>query len=88
MTQRIILSIASLLSILFLPYFISAILVVLGMFYFKLYFEGLFILLISDFIYAAPEARYHGEMYVALLFGILLLITIEIFKKNSLLYTK
>ncbi|MDQ5922450.1 MAG: hypothetical protein QG644_158 [Patescibacteria group bacterium] len=83
MKLRVIFSLTLFLSSLFAPFWVSALLALFGIVYFKLYWEGVLILLISDFFFGASEARYSYITYVSFSASLLVLIVAE-FVKNRM----
>ena len=85
MAARIAYSAIVLLSVLFLPFWVSFLLAIVGMVFFPYYLEAVLILFISDLLYGAPETRFLNATFVALIFGAFLLILIEFLKKRSMI---
>ncbi|OGI92405.1 hypothetical protein A2933_00385 [Candidatus Nomurabacteria bacterium RIFCSPLOWO2_01_FULL_46_18] len=83
MTVRIIFFIILLASILFLPFWVSFLLAIIGMVFFLYYFEAIFILFISDLLYGATEARYFNLTFVSLVLSVILFLAIQFLKKRS-----
>lgn len=69
-------------SILFLPFWVSAILTLAGIIYFKFFIEALFLFLLSDLLYGVPEARFLNITFVSVLMISILFIVIEYLKKK------
>lgn len=86
MLIRILTSIILIFSILFLPFWLSAILVFAGMAYFSFFWEGVGILFISDLLYGVRETKFYGVIFVSLIVGVIMLAVIEIFKKKLKFY--
>lgn len=85
MVVRIAFSIILLLSILFLPFWVSLSLAIVGMVFFHFYFEAIAILFISDLFYGAPEARYFNLTFVSLILSTVLFLAIQFLKRRSIL---
>jgi len=85
---RIIAFIVLLFSVLFLPFYISAILAILGMFYFKIFWEAIIVLLLSDLLYGTKEAKFSNTLFVSFIVSILILILIEFLKRKLKFYDK
>jgi len=85
---RIIAFIILLLSVLFMPFYISIILAFLGMLYFSIFWEAVFILLLSDLLYGAKEVRFSNTLFISLIISILILILVEFFKRKLKFYNK
>ncbi|HEU0085832.1 MAG TPA: hypothetical protein VFQ59_02635 [Candidatus Paceibacterota bacterium] len=86
MLLRILASVILLISIVYLPFWVSAILAFAGMIYFAFYFEAVGLFLISDLLYGAPEERYYGMVFVTMIFALVLLGIIEFAKKKIRFY--
>jgi len=84
--MRIFASILLLLSILFLPFWVSVILALAGMMYFSLFFEAVFFFLLSDVLFGVPEAKFFGLTYVSLILGVIVLLITEILKRKLKFY--
>jgi len=85
---RIISFIILLFSILFLPFYISVILAILGMFYFKIFWEAVIILFLSDLLYGTKEAKFLNTLFISFIVSILILILIEFLKRKLKFYDK
>ena len=86
MALRILASLILLFSILFLPFWLSIILLLANMAYFSIFLEGIFIFLISDLLYGVERARFSGEVFVALTLSLVFLFVIELLKKRLKFY--
>ena len=86
MTLRILASILLLFSVLFLPFWVSAILALAGMFYFSVFWEAVVLFLLSELLYGAGEAKFHGAVFVSFITSLAVLIIIEIIKKKLKFY--
>jgi ABC-type uncharacterized transport system permease subunit len=82
MILRILASITLLFSILFLPFYFSVILAILGMAYFPLFLEAIFLFLLSDLLYGARESRLWHMTFISLFISIFILIIIEFLKRK------
>jgi hypothetical protein len=71
-----------------MPFYISAILAILGMFYFRIFWEAIIILSISDFLYGAKEVKFSNTLFISLLVSTLILILIEFLKRKMKFYNK
>lgn len=85
---RVISFIILLFSVLFMPFYISAILAIFGMFYFKIFWETVVIFFLSDLLYGAKEAKFSNTLFVSLIVSILILILIEFLKRKLKFYDK
>ncbi len=88
MTFRVMYSVVLLFSVLFLPYWFSLLLALVGVFYFDLYFEALALLFIADTLYGAKELRYFGFTFVTFLLGGVFLALSEFMKNKLKFYHK
>ena len=82
MLTRILASLILLLSILFLPFYISVILALGGIIYFAFFWEAFVLFLISDLLYGANEARFFHIKFVSALIVIFLIILAEFLRKK------
>jgi len=82
MAGRIIFSFFLLISILFWPFWLSVLLALGGMAYFKTYWEAAALLLLSDLLFGASEARFGYFVFVSLSLAVLCLMFIEALKKK------
>ena len=88
MALRISFSLILLFSILFLPFYISAILVLIGMAYFSFFIEAGLLFLLSDLLYAVKEIKFFNITFVSFLSSIIFLLVIEFLKKKLRFYPK
>ena len=80
--MRIAFSVLLLISILFLPFWLSVILALFGMAYFSFFVEGVALLFLSDLLHATKEARLHSMIFVSLIISVIFLIGSEMLKKK------
>lgn len=73
-------------SILFMPFWTSAVLALAGMFYFPLFWEAVPLFLLSDLLYGAKEAGWGSVVFVSSLISFLFLALIEFSKKRLKFY--
>jgi hypothetical protein len=85
MTLRIIAIIILLFSILFLPFWVSAI---GGILYFPMFLEAVLIFLISDLMFGIPEARFANYVFFSSTIIFVLLIILELLKNKIRFYQK
>lgn len=83
---RVFLSILMLFSILFLPFWVSVILAVLGMIYFSWFIEGVALFLLSDFLYGIKEEKLFNIYFFSFIISVIFLIITEAFKKKLKFY--
>ena len=77
---RIIISCILLFSVLFLPFWVSVAIAIIGMIAFRYYFEAVVLLLLSDLLFGAPTARFYNFTFVSFTLSLVLLIVIEFVK--------
>lgn len=86
MALRILASIILIISILFLPIYISILLALVFMFYFKLFYEAPILFIFSDLIYGVAKNRFLGMVFVSSIAFFILLFFIELLKKKLKFY--
>ncbi len=84
--MRIAFSILLLFSILFMPFYISMFLALIGMAYFAFFIEAIFLFFLIDLLYGVKEIRYHNNIFLSLLIITIIFISIEIIKKKLKFY--
>ena len=82
MLLRILASIILLFSILFLPFYISAILAIAGMIYFSFFWEAVLLLFFSDLLYGVKEGHLLHTTFIALITSIVFITIIEFLKRK------
>jgi hypothetical protein len=83
MVLRILLSLFLLISILFFPFWVSLIIGIFGIIYFKFFWEAIILFFISDLIFGVKENRFLGiTIFSTLLIAII--ITIAEFTKKKI----
>lgn len=82
MLLRILASILLLLSVLFAPFWVSVILAIAGMMYFRFFIEAVFLLLITDLLYAVPMQKFFEIVPVAFLGSLFCFIILELLKRK------
>jgi len=85
-SARILASVLLLFSILFLPFWISVILALAGMLYFKIFLEVIFLFLLSDLLYGINETKFFNIFFISFTISVVVLIIIEILKKKLKFY--
>jgi hypothetical protein len=83
MLLRISAIIVLLLSVLFMPFWLSVILGLAGMIYFNKFFEAPVLFMLSDSLYGIKEAKFSGMVFVSFFVCLIILVVMEILKKNS-----
>lgn len=88
MTLRILVSFLILFSVLFLPFWVSFLLVLFAIFYFHFFWEGILLFFISDLLYGIKEERlFNLTLLSSILIGLMLLI-IEFLKTKMKFFQK
>lgn len=87
MLLRILASVLLLLSILFMPFWLSTLLALLGMIYFNIFWEAVVLFLLSDLLYGVKETKFFGAVFVSFIVFGTILIVIEIVKKKMKFYS-
>ncbi len=86
MVQRILLSFLLLISILFFPYWISVILALFGIIYFRFFWEVVVLFFISDLIFGIKEARFFNIILFSTILSFVILILAQFVKKKLKFY--
>lgn len=86
MAFRIFFSILVLFSLLFLPFWISIALTILGITYFDFYFEGVILIFLLDLLYGVKEVRFFNLTLLATIIILIFFLLKEIFKKKFKFY--
>lgn len=88
MVLRISASIILLFSILFMPFWISVILALVGIAYFPFFLEAIFLSLLSDFLYGAKEAGFFNINLVFFAITLICFIVLELLKSKLRFHTE
>ena len=86
MALRIVSFIILLFSLLFLPFWVSCILAILGIIKFSLFVEAPILFLISDLLYGTKEASMYNIYFVSSTGILIVLVIAEILKKKLKFY--
>jgi hypothetical protein len=86
MLHRISASIVILLSLLFMPFWLSAVLAVGAMLYFNMFWEAVILFLLSDLLYGVSEPRLFNTTYATFIISVFALAIIEFIKKRTIFY--
>ncbi|MBI3888720.1 hypothetical protein HY311_02920 [Candidatus Nomurabacteria bacterium] len=86
MLQRILAFFLLLFSVLFMPLWVTAILALAGIIYFKVFFEAVLIFILSDLLYGIKETKNSPMLFISFFISVLVLVMIEIFKKRIRYY--
>lgn len=84
--MRIGASILLMISVLFMPWWLSFVLALVFMFYFNIFFEAILIFLISDLLYGVKEIKFFGITFISLIITAIALTLIEILKRKLKFY--
>jgi len=71
-----------------MPLWLSIILALGAMVYFRHYFEAVLLFGLADLLYGVPEVRFLGFIFSSLVLAVLFFLIIEFIKKNSMFYNK
>ena len=82
MILRIFASLIILLSILYMPFWLSIVLALIAMIYFSFFWESVVLFFISDLLYGVGETKFFGIFFVSSIISFLVFILIEIIKKK------
>ncbi len=88
MILRIASSLLILISILFFPFWVSIILALLCIVYFRFFWEAVVLFFISDLLFGAKEARFFNIILISTIFSIVVLLFTEFIKKKLKFYQK
>jgi len=82
MILRLITSAVLLFSVLFMPFWVSVILALVGIIYFKFFIEAVGLLLLSDLLYGAREEKMGYMIGVSFIVSLLFFVILEILKSR------
>lgn len=68
-----------------MPFWLSTILVLTAMIYFSFFWEGVILFFISDLLFGVEEVRFLNVFFVSFIIAFVILIVIEILKKNKII---
>lgn len=85
---RIFASFVLLLSVLFMPFWLSCILALLGIIIFSFFWEAAFLFLISDLIFGVKEGRLFYTLFISFSISVLIILLLEFLKKKLKFYPK
>ncbi len=86
MPKRLIADILAFLSLFFLPWWCTGILLVGIIVFFRWPFEVVAFAFVADLLYGIPETRFHGFMFVGTLATLAILIIVEFLKTRMRSY--
>ncbi len=69
-----------------MPLWVSVVLALGGMIYFKVFWEAVALFLLSDLLFGVKEARLYGFIFVSFFVSLIIIIAVEIFKKKLKFY--
>ena len=87
MVLRILASVIILVSVLFMPFWLSVILALAAMVYFSYFVEAVALFLLSDLLYGVKEAKFFGAIFVTFLIAVVCLVLLETIKKKLKFHT-
>ncbi|PIP68995.1 hypothetical protein COW91_01770 [Candidatus Nomurabacteria bacterium CG22_combo_CG10-13_8_21_14_all_32_8] len=79
---RILALLVLLVSIFYMPFWLSIILALTAMIYFSFFWEGVILFFISDLLYGIKEEKFFNIFFVSFIISFLVLIVIELLKKK------
>ncbi len=82
MALRILATAILLFSVLFLPFWVSMILALVGIIYFNYYFEAVTLALLSDLLFGTPEIKFYNMVFVSFFTALILLFVAQFIKKK------
>lgn len=82
---RTVFDLALFLGVFMMPFWLLALLALAGLAYFKDFYEFIFIFLISDFTYAAPEARFDGGVFALTTASIIIFLAARFIKRKIII---
>lgn len=85
---RILAFIALLISVLFLPIYVSALLGLFFMIYFSKFWEGTMVFLLSDLLHQVKDNKTFPIIFLSFIISLLVLITLEFLKKKFNFYQR
>lgn len=88
MIYRVLSSLILLFSILFMPIWVSVILGMIGMIFFPLFLEAIFLFFLSDLLFGVSEASLLNVTFVSLIFALAVFLVIELLKRKLRFQTK
>lgn len=88
LSYRVYFAIILLFSVLFGPFWLSAVLALFGIFYFKFFIEGPLLVLISDLLYEVQEVQFLGITTISFIVFLTLFIIIETSKNKFKFHSK
>ena len=87
MAFRISAALILLLSLLFFPFWISVLLGLAEIFYFRKFYEAVALFLLSDLLYGVKENRFWGITLVSFIVSLVCILGIELLKRRLKFYT-
>jgi len=87
MALRILASVILLVSIIFMPFWVSIVLALAGMIYFAVFWEAAVLFLLSDLLFGVKEAKFSGLIFISFVAAAMVLIMVEIVKKRLKFYS-
>ncbi|MFA6273812.1 MAG: hypothetical protein WC662_01500 [Candidatus Paceibacterota bacterium] len=75
-------------SILFMPFWLSIILAIIGIIYFSFFWEAIILFFLSDLLYGIKEEKTFNVIFISLFTSFLIVIIIEYLKRKLKFYPK
>ena len=86
MMFRILASVLLLFSILFMPFWVSVILALGAMIYFNVFWEAIFLFLLSDLLYGVKGGKFFSIIFLSFVVSAVVLILLEFTKRKLKFY--
>ena len=81
---RIILDILLLIGLFAFPFWLLAVLAFIGLIYFRDFIEFIIVFMFSDFLYAVPEVRFGGSVFVMTIVAVIVYFATDFIKRKIL----
>ncbi len=86
MAIRVLAFIILLISILFMPFWLSVILALAAMAYFSFFWESVLLFFLSDLLYGVKEIKFFNIYFVSFIVSFIILVVLELLKKKIRVY--
>lgn len=83
MTKRIIVSVILLLSATYMPFWLTAIIALGGIVYFRYYIEAIIIMFLVDLLFGAEVKMFHGFHFAASISALIILLIAEYIRERT-----
>ena len=81
---RIVLDIILFLGVFIFPFWLMLILAFVGLLYFRNFYEFIAVFVVLDFLYAAPEKRFGGSVFVLTVVSTIVYFSVNFLKKKTI----